>query len=293
MVNIANISINNSKNESNIVANNGSNSINQDILKELREINTSLKETNKANTLSRNLGAGFAGGVGGGLLSSLLGELKNNAGTLVATGEAMASGQYGMTGMQLSEFNQSTTGFAKVETEEGKRLIVEVNNKTGNIVRELTEQEAHEKGITDEAGNIKIQMTNTGDIWKNRVKLLEDSQGYLVASKRMNQEINNLEEDEKKIQEQINEAKKAKLDKLGGSSGSSSKDNTMSVSDVNAALGGSYFNQIQTNTGSSSIVQSEASSNSSVSSSKAYQLMYDPFYNNALTKYTLSSFKSN
>lgn len=116
--------------------------------------------------------SGMLGGLGGaGLVGTAVSQVPNVAATAIsATKTGMeAIGDNPLDPFNLLKFSQgekySGTAIEEDIDQEGKRVFRLIDNKTGDILGVINEQEAMQKGILDEAGNLKKRYTDWESIW--------------------------------------------------------------------------------------------------------------------------------
>jgi hypothetical protein len=259
MPKIAKITINNERSEGD--PEQSDNRINKEMLKELKNISTFLGNLLKNNTLQ---GAGLLGSAASGAGALGLGSI---AGSVAGLGALF-------TGASASS-TMPTAGYEKVMVE-GEEKYALVNNATGEILDILTEQQAIDKGILDEKGNIKESMKVMSVKWDESTKDMAHYKDQLILSVEQLKTLSSLEAQQNKLQEDINDALRARLRRLSKNGGSASdypSSGTPGFYDSESGIG--YNSQGQGYCAAQQIIDNESQRNPSPTTN------YNP-YNDAM-----------
>lgn len=195
----------------------------------LKEMNDTLKEL--SSTVEKTTGLQMSG-----LLGNVLGANQN---------QNTAAEQ------STDEIKSNAGAGEKVYEEviyEGERMIAETNAKTGKVNDLLTVQEAQQRGILDENGKIKKNLTKENSAFDILTKNLQNQDGIVVLTNKQLLEISTLHYERILLDSEFNKVMQETIDKLrekylNGSSSEEDKkqiDRTISqieiMNDMNSAL---------------------------------------------------------
>ncbi len=222
------VKVNTDRSEGNFT-NDDTNSLLKDIL---RAIEAGNKGEATRGKLDR-AGLGVSSLTGGlkGFLATLIGGAATigigeaNAGQKVGFGDqtpaqrAGASGvgygsQYAIGGaLAGAESNQIDNIFEKVRID-GENYVIEINEKTGEILNVLTEEAAVKAGILDINKKIKMELQTENSIFDNMTSNLESTRDALVLTGKDVDSIAVKTDAEKKLRQEIIELLAAQRDRL-------------------------------------------------------------------------------
>jgi len=152
---------------------------------------------------SRTSASGIFGA--GGLLKGAGGLLA--LGALGLLGAASATGS---TDPRATAERTQETSFEKALID-GQESVVEVDRKTGDIVRILTKQEAIDQNILDSKGNIVREIDVSNRLWDESTKGLASYKDSVIINTENINEIAGLTEIQKQLFREINEQLKEQL----------------------------------------------------------------------------------
>jgi len=221
----ASITVNNSRNSGNLQTG----LIAEDTIL-LKKIHNELKKMNRQNTVaSRKSESGF----GAGATTSYLSTLLKGSGSLLG----VFGGLLGLGGMEGST-NSAATGSANQpvsylrfrEGADGENQYAQIDRKTGDVLRVLTEEEAERMGILDNLGNIKgylsdqeansksafASSTNVAGTYELSAKKLEEILASETLIEGVTADILRLMKREKRAQREITKAKERRAKQKAG-----------------------------------------------------------------------------
>lgn len=172
-----------------------------DVLKDIRNEmakNTKLQQTGFINGL---------GGLGSGGISRLLGGLGSTA--ALAIGGSLA-----LSGDQRS--GQTQLGYDKGINSKNENIYFEIDNKTGELLDVLTEQEAIDKGILDEKGKIRELLKTQHPIWKKTTEQMGRYKDSIVFTTENVDKITALTSEEVAVRKSIINALSEQYKKISG-----------------------------------------------------------------------------
>lgn len=127
--------------------------------------------------------AGLGGGLGG--ASSIIAEMGGILGLLgggVITSDLLGKAAGWGVGKAGDIIGAETYGYEKIKNQEGEEYIAKINEKTGDIVDLLTEEEAVQQGILNEQYNIRDEQKVVSEIWDEKKKLLSTTKDWVILS---------------------------------------------------------------------------------------------------------------
>ncbi len=205
----------------------GKRNTDEEILKELQEIRKSMAK----DYSTKSSGMFGLGGLGGkaGVAATVAAAI---TATLIALGIKSDKDEVGGTYNKIQEkvrFQEGLYGFGeggvgvnvgyeeRIDPETGVRQILEVESATGKILDTLTEREAIERGILDNAGNMKDIYQTENSVY-DQIVANEKRRGdavYLSTERAI--ELGLIEDEEARLRELINELLRKKARSLGSS----------------------------------------------------------------------------
>jgi len=197
--------------------NNGRN-VDEEILAELKLLNSTLDKGYKKQSsgllggagLLTKIGAAATAAIGG---AGILGGLAEDSGHPSAvddwTDAFESKGWWGGLG--------KSPNYEKIYNEDlGENQIVKTDEKTGEILEILSMREAEERNILDEEGNIRKRYERTTSIFDEMTKGLDTHKGLVMLNAEKAVEVGLIQDKEKALREAINEALWKQLQSMGG-----------------------------------------------------------------------------